>query len=663
MIRFLQTPGPVKKIVLGGLLLLICASMVIAFVPGGLASSFGIGGLAQGVIAQVGSEQITTDDVNRTLENMIRQQGPQAQAQAALFRQFFSQRAVDQLINQKAMLVEAHRLGLRASDDEVKDELQHGRYAVYFYPGGKFVGTEQYENMLTNAGLTAQRFEEGVKDEVLLAKLRNLVAGSVTVPDLDVRREFEQRNLKVKFDYAVLTRDEILKGIHPGETELKAYFDAQKARYTNAIPEKRKVRYALIDQTKLEAQTQVTHDELQAYYNQHREEFRVPEQVNVRHILISAPEGGDGKVDPKVLEDARAKAQDVLKQLKAGAKFEDLAKKYSGDKGSAEKGGSLGWINRGATVPPFDKEAFSLPKGGTSDLVQSIFGFHIIHVDDKQDAHLKSLDEVKAQIEPVVKQQKVAKVVEDQGRVLLADARKDGLDKAAAAKGLQIVTTDFFGRMDSLPGIGSSPQFTEAVFGATEKSPPNEVQITQGTVVYQLMEIKPAATPAFDEIHSRVETDFKNERASALLAQKTQELADRAKASHNLKSAAKEAGATVKSSDFVARDGQVPDIGPMNGSASVAFTMKPGEISGPLQGGGNGIVLAVTDLQEPPADTYAAKQDEIRDTLRSTKQDELFTIFVSNLRDQMTKAGKIRINQDEMKKLTGGAASSRDEGE
>jgi peptidyl-prolyl cis-trans isomerase D len=275
---------------------------------------------------------------------------------------------------------------------------------------------------------------------------------------------------------------------------------------------------------------------------------------------------------------------------------------------------------------------------------------------------MKSLDEVKAQIEPVVKQQKVSKLLDDQGRALLADARKDGLDKAAAAKGLQVITTDFFSSTDSLPGIGNSPQFTQAVFGATEKSPPDQVQITQGTTVYQLVEIKPAATPTFDEIRSRVETEFKNERASTLLAQKTQELSDRAKASHNLKNAAKEAGATIKTSEFVARDAQVPDVGPMGGSASVAFTMKPGEISSPLQGGGNGIVLAVTDLQEPAADTYAAKQDEIRDTLRSTKQDELFTIFVSNLRDQMTKSGKIRINQDEIKKLTG-SASSRDEGE
>ena len=661
MIRFLQTPGPLKKIILGGLLLLICASMVIAFVPGGLASNLGFGSLGEGVIASVEGEQITTVEVNRTLDQMIKQQFPQAGAQASMLRPYFSQRAVDQLINQKAMVAEAHHLGLRASDDEVRDEIQHGRYAVYFYPGGKFVGTEQYENMLTNAGLTAQRFEDGVKDELVLAKLRNLVAGSVSVPDLDVHREFEQRNLKVKFDYAVLTHDEILKGIHPSDTELKAYFDTNKGRYINAIPEKRKVRYALIDTTKLEAQTQVSHDELQTYYNQHRDEFRVAEQVNVRHILISTPPGSDGKVDPKVIEEARAKATDVLKQLKAGAKFEDLAKKYSGDKGSAEKGGSLGWINRGVTVAPFDKEAFSLPKGGTSDLIQSTFGFHIIHVDDKQDAHQKPLDEVKEQIELVVKQQKVAQAVEAQGRALLSDARANSLDKAAAAKGLQVVTTDFFSTTDSLPGIGNSPQFTQAVFAAAEKSPPADIQISQGTVVYQLLDIKPAATPTFDEIRSRVENDFKNERSQALLAQKTQELSDRAKTSHDLKKAAKEAGATVKTSDFVARDAQVPDIGPMAGSASVAFTMKPGEISAPVQGGGNGIVLSIVDLQEPTSETFASKQDEIRDTLRATKQDELFTIFVSNLRDQMQKSGKIKINQGEMKKLTGPA--SRAEGE
>ena len=147
---------------------------------------------------------------------------------------------------------------------------------------------------------------------------------------------------------------------------------------------------------------------------------------------------------------------------------------------------------------------------------------------------------------------------------------------------MNVINTDFVSRTDTLPGIGSSPQFMSAVFGQAEKAPPDQVQVAQGYAVFEVMAIKPASTPTFEEIRSRVEEEFRNERVAALLTQKTQELSDRAKAEHDLKKAAKEAGATMKTSDFVLPDGQVPDIGSMSGGASVAFTMKPGEISGPI---------------------------------------------------------------------------------
>jgi peptidyl-prolyl cis-trans isomerase D len=137
-----------------------------------------------------------------------------------------------------------------------------------------------------------------------------------------------------------------------------------------------------------------------------------------------------------------------------------------------------------------------------------------------------------------------------------------------------------------------------------------------------------------------------------LLAQKTQELSDRAKSEHDLKRAAKELGATVKSSDFVAPDGQVPDIGSLTGPASVVFTMKPGEISGPINGGSNGAVISLLESQSPPDSDYAEKRDGIREQLLQGKQQEIFGLFISNLRDQMEKSGKIKINQDEMKLLT-----------
>jgi peptidyl-prolyl cis-trans isomerase D len=164
--------------------------------------------------------------------------------------------------------------------------------------------------------------------------------------------------------------------------------------------------------------------------------------------------------------------------------------------------------------------------------------------------------------------------------------------------------------------------------------------------------VQPPATPTFEDIRAKVEEQFKSERANILLSQKTQELSDRAKSAHDLKKAAKELGATVKTSDFVTPDGQVPDIGSLTGEAAVIFTMKPGDISGPINSGANGVVMSVVEAQAPTEADFAAKRDQIRDGLLQSKEQEIFGLFVTNLRDQMEKSGKIKINQEELKTLT-----------
>ena len=653
MIRFLQTPGPLKKYLLGGLLLLICLSMVWYLVPSSGNAGYSFGGPAKGVVAQVDGSDITADEVRQTARSMLQQQMPQGGPNMGMLLPFFAQRAAEQLINREALVAEAGHMGLRVTPEEVKDELQHGRYAATFFPGGNFIGQQEYEDMLQRANLTPTKFEQDVANEILISKLQALIAGGASVSEAEIHEQFIKQNSKVKFDYAVLKQDDIKKGLHPTEQELKAYYESHKNAYANSIPEKRKVKYALIDTSKTEAGVQVTRDDLRAYYDQHRDEYRTPEQVKVSHIWIKMPlPGADGKIDENKVAEAQRRADDLSKQLKSGAKFDDLAKKYSEDPGSANVGGSLGWIGRAQMTPEFEKTAFSLAKGQISGVVKSSDGFHIIRLDDKQDAHVKSLDEVRDQIEPILKRQKGQAAGQRKAEDLLTQARAKGLDAAAAAQGVPVITTDFFGRKDMLPGLGPASQFMDAVFTAAEKSPPDVAPASQGIVVFQLLGIKPAATPTFEEIRSRVEEEFKNERSSILLSQKIQELSDRAKAEHDLKRAAKELGATVKTSDLVLPDGQVPDVGSMTGQAAVAFNMKPGEISGPINSGGNGVVLALLENEQPAEADFAAKRDQIRDSLLQGKQQEIFGLFLTSLRDGMEKSGKIKINQEEYKALT-----------
>ena len=654
MIRFLQTPGRTKKIVLGGMLLLICAAMVITLVPGGFSGDtfgFGRNSLSSNVLAKVGDEEISVTEAQEQARNMGRQQFPKGLP--ATLMPYMIERASDSLIMQKAMLSEARRLGLKVSDAELSDELQHGMFGQQLFPGGQFIGEQQYEDFVANFNMSVPQFESAMKDDILRRKLIAMVSGGITVSKSDVEQEYRRQNTKVKFEYAVLNSDDLKKKIQPTDAELKAYYQKNKQLYTNSIPEKRKVRYILVDVARLAGQENVTEADLQRYYREHQDEYRVPEQVNVRHILIKTPPPGpDGKPDQKGVDAARKKAEDILKQVKSGGNFADLAKKYSEDPGSAKNGGSLGWIQRGRTVPEFEKAAFSTPKGETTALVQSSYGFHIIHVDDKQDAHLKSLAEVKSQIEPLLRQQKASQSAESLANKVQTEARTLGMEKAAADSHLQLTSTDFVARTDSLPGLGPAPEFMNAIFSAHPKDPPDTTNLKQGYVVYQVLQVKPPATPTFEEAKSRVREEFINERASTLLNQKTQELADRAKAQHDLKKAAKEAGATVKTSELVNMSGQVPDLGSMSGPASVAFGMKPGDISGPLNTGTSGAVLQLVEKAEPPQPEIEKGSDVVREQLVQQKREQMFELFVANLKSDMEKRGKIRINQPLMKQLT-----------
>jgi peptidyl-prolyl cis-trans isomerase D len=660
MIRFLQSPGKTKKIILGGIIVVFCGAMVITLVPGGmLGDSFGFGAAQGNVLAKVGDQEVTVQEVQQAARNMIKSRYQRGVPPS--FMPIFMQQAADQLIMQKAMVAEAHRMGFTVTDEELRNELQHGGFSQVLFPNGNFVGQDAYEMFVgQQLNLSVPAFETLMKQDLLIRKLRAAIEGGVSVSDKDIAEMYQRENTKVKFDYAVLTLESISKGLKPTEAELKSYFESKKAAYTNAIPEKRSARYIVIDAAKLQQQTKVTPEELQSYYNQHRDEYRVPDQVMARHILIKTPEPVNGKVDEKAVADAKAKAESILKQIQAGGNFAELAKKYSEDS-SKDNGGSLGWIQHGQTVPEFDQAAFALKKGETSGLVRSTFGFHIIHVDDKQQAHVKSLDEVRPQIEPAIAAQKVSGQLDALTNKVSNQARAKGLDEAAKDNGLEVTSAGPFTRSDTVPGIGAATEFMSAVFAANAKNPPEMVRTPTGAVIYQVTNIEPARTPSFEEIRARVEQDYKADQARQLLAKKTQELSDKARNEHDLKKAAKEVGAEFKSSELVGVNSQVPDIGAISGGpAAVVFDMKKGDISGPIDTGRSGVVVSVVEKQEPPAEQMAASKDRLREQLLEQKRNEYLQIFVTGLRDRMQKDGKIRINDAEMKRIT---APTSDTGE
>jgi peptidyl-prolyl cis-trans isomerase D len=651
MIRFLQTQGRFQRILLVGILSIVCIMMVVYLIPGGILNDLSGRGVGANSVAKVDGQEVTNQEVDQVARNMMQQRHIPEQ-----FKSFILPQAVDAIVLQKVYLREANRLGLQATDDDLRYEMQHGGIAQALYPNGTFIGADQYRDLIaTQFNLSVPQFEQELRDELTMRKLRSVIGAGVFVSNAEVHDAFVKLKTKVKFDYAVLSVADLEKNVSVDDSELHAFYEKNQQQFANTIPEQRKVKFVLIDPARLPNPAKVTDDELQGYYRQHAAEFRVPESVKVRHILIKLPlPGPDGKVDAKQADAARAKAQDVLNQLHNGADFAALAKKYSDDAATAKEGGSVGQLVQGSgTAPEIEKVAFGLAKGQPSDLISTSYGFEIIRVDEKTAAHARSLEEVRSEIEPIVAAQKGQRIAEQLAHTVESQAKSEGLEKAAASNGLHVQESDFVTRNAPLPSIGSSPQFSDAVFGMKANDPPASISLAHGFAIALVTEVKPPATPSFDQVKDRIVTELKQQKAQSLLAQKTQELSDKAHTTHSLAEAAKAAGTTVKVSDLVAPDGQVPDLGQVSSSVPQVFQMKPGDISQAINLGQKGVVVALVEKQEPTDAEFEAAKTQIKESLLGRKRSEAEEVFVASLRDRMEKEGRIVIDKKKIEALSG----------
>ncbi len=643
MIRFLQKDSPALKTLFFVIIAVACVTMVITLVPGIFQSATESGNTYATVrggnllTRWFGtSTEITTQDVQAAAQRMIQRQGWPA---AAL--PFVMPQAGKALIQQAVMLNEANRLGLQVSDDAVRKFLHSGPIGAALFPGGQYIGKQRYAELIQdNFGISTERFEAEVKKELEEARLRDLITGPVSVSDAEVRADYLEQQTKIKFTYAVLSADVIAKGINPSEAELQKFFHSHAALYANAIPETRKLRYIAFSSENLPGGVPpVTDAEEHAYYDAHQADYKVDEQVKVRHILIKATTPAEDAA-------AKAKAQGILDQLHHGGNFAELAKKYSDDPGSKAAGGELGFIKKGVTVPQFEQAAFALEPGQTSGLVKTQFGYHIIQSEAKQAAHTKPFDEVKGAILAALTQQKEQTAQGTFANQLAAEAKKSGLQATAAAHHLKLETTDYVPQQDAvIPGVADASKLLAAAFAATKGAAPQPTSTGDGFAVFQVEDVRVAHAPGFAAYKDHILNDYRAQQTPVLLEQKTTQLADKARADNSLDQAAKELGATMKTSDLVGRTAQVPDVGALATAAPQLFTLKPGQISGPIRGTTTGVVAKLDDRQEPPAQDVAQHIPQAKEALLDQSREEAFAVFVSNLTEQYQKGGRIAMSK------------------
>ncbi len=646
MIRFLQRDNRLTKALFVVIIAAASVSMVVYLIPG--LTNTGVG--SADTYAEIyphwysrflhTGETVTMQRVSNEVRQQIQQRGPQY-ADNPVIVNYFTQQVGQQLIQEQILMSEATRLGVTASDADVIKFLHTGPTGEVIFPNGKFIGDSAYANLVaTRLNMSVPDFEANIKRQITIHRLQDLETAGINVSDQEVRDNFRKDNIKIKFDYAVLSSDDLRKTINPSDADLETFFKKNGARYATAVPEQRTVTYVAFTPGQLPGGIpQPSQAEVQSDYNQHQSEYQVPEQSRSRHILIKLAPGADAKTDAA----AKAKADDIARQLKAGGNWNDLAKKNSDDPGSKDSGGELGFSQRGRMVPEFDNAIFT-QKPGDIGVVKSQFGYHVVQVEERQTAHAQSLAEVADTIKATLSRQMVSQAEENFAKQLAAEAAKSGLQGVANVHHLEIVTTQPIAVNGTIATLPDGSQLVGKAFQAKQGDAPQYAPTGEGYAIFQVTGIDKAHAPNFADWKSHVLEDYRDQQLPSLLTQKTKELADKAKAANDLNKAAKEMGAAVKTSDTIGESAQVPDIGQVQSTAPQLFDLKVGDISGPISAGRTGVVAKLLAKTEPTDDDIKKNFDQTRDQILQQRRGEAFQLFVTNITNDYKKHKRIVIN-------------------
>lgn len=625
------------RILMGVLLGLIAISMLWYLIPGGSGS---MGTQTQNVIATVGDENITAADLQRGLQAVTRGQSNLPRSIMAMYAPMM----LNQLIESKAMAYKAREMGLKVSDQELGDSIEN-EFAAQL--GGKF-DMNIYRSVLSQQGLTEREFEERQRESMLASRLENLEMQSLIVSDGEARAEYQRKNLKVGLQYLNFDSKDFTGKVDKNPTLVKAYFD--KNRSTFRIPEKRDFDYIVGSAADFVQSARVSESDLQRSYREGMDSYRQPERVQVRHILIKT-QGKPKEEVPKL----KTKAEDLLKQLQHGGDFAELAKKNSEDTGSGAKGGELGFIVRGQTVPNFEKAAFSLKPGELSGLVETEYGYHILQVEGKQEAHTQSFEEVKPQLLAEAQKQAGAEALGKAVEAAHSEIVKNPGQAESIAKKYNL---KFFKRTDSsseqtLPELSTS-EVTSAIFAAPKGTVTNVINVdAQGKDAFAVIHnIVPARNAEFNEVQNDVSQKYVAAEALRLAEEAAKAAAARAKKGETLEAIGKSFGTAVKSAPPFSPDGAAEGIGPANLFPGL-FNAKVGDIIGPIAAQSGQFVSRVSERLPADMGQFAKNKDSVVQSLTQQRQGLQQPLFRDSIVRDLKQRGKIKTNQEAMSRLVG----------
>ncbi len=421
------------------ILLVIGASFIVGFglLTGGVEQlNFNSGS----VVATVGNAEITNLDISREytrIYDRLREEMGDQLDQNVLEQLNLRRQALSQLITQEMLSQNAEALGLRAGDAEVFESIKG---VPAFQTGGVF-DPKRYKAVLAQqrGRLTPTIFEKSQKNSILIAKIRDYIAGSIVVPPEQALQKFIRENTTIQADYLVFTPEQFAKDVKIAPEQIQSYYDTNPDQFQSG--KKLSLAYIRVSPGILQKDIKITDEELETYYRDNQQSLaREYERADAAHILIRVEKTASSTVKA----DALKRAEDALARATSGEDFANLAKSLSEDPGTAQQGGSLGQFKRNQMVEAFDNAVFDAKDGEIVGPVETSFGYHVIKVNTVTRAEDISLDTLKEAVRAELLQKRgQEKMAQIRQQIEQGIAAGDTLDKLAEQTNTNYKTDTF----------------------------------------------------------------------------------------------------------------------------------------------------------------------------------------------------------------------------
>jgi peptidyl-prolyl cis-trans isomerase D len=565
--------------------------------------------------AVINGKAIAYNDFQSTYSNLyqIYQNIYQDQFTPALEKQLkLAEKTLDSLIDQALLQDEAERLQIEVSGKELVDAIAN---IQAFQDNGVF-NKDRYLQVLAYQRLSSDQFEAMQRSELVTTKVREQLQSGVTVTEADIDEEFRNNNEKINLNYVSLTPASFEKKVKVTDEDIETYFAEQQEVFR--VPEMVALRYLQFEPERYLEEVTFEESELEKYHRRHLDQFEILEKIKASHILIKVEEGTSEK------------------------DFAELARVNSDDAASAVKGGNLGYFTRGSMVKPFEKAAFSMNPGDISDLVETIFGYHIIKVEEYTEPGVRSLEDAMDEVKEGLRQEKAKQLAFEKAMDAYNINRKTGdLEAAAEANELGLKESGLFARDGYIDGIGSNAEIINAAHLLEENKLAKPVVTDDGVILFAIKERVASHIPELADVKDMVIASYRTAQSTSLAEAAAEEMVASLSDGSSLAKLAKRGKYTLEETGEFTRTYSpfVPRLGTSEELSYAAFELSEEETAlGQYFDIQNRFV--VVEVKERIAADLTqldeAKREELKKSILSRKQNEAVEQRLEELRSTAT---------------------------